>query len=426
MRIDEADRATLSAWESELAARYAALAAAGLKLDVTRGKPNSQQLDLSDQLDGVLGANYRGEDGTDLRNYGGLDVIPEAKQLFAPVLQVPADNVLVGGNSSLTLMWQCALYGMHFGFDGTQSAWRNGGPVRFICPVPGYDRHFGICEHLGIEMVTVPMTENGPDMDAVEALVDSDPAIRGMWVVPRFSNPTGAVCDEATVERCAALGKRAARGFRIFWDDAYAVHALERTAPKLAPVFAACQRAGTEDSVLLFGSTSKITHAGAGVAFLAASAANLAAIRQHMGFSSIGPDKVNQKRHVAFLKDYAGVLEHMDGHAELLRPRFAAVLDTLERELAGTGMGTWSRPQGGYFVSFDTRPGLAKEVVRLAAEAGVKLTPAGATFPYGKDPADSNIRIAPSFPTQAEIEQAMEVFVVCVKLASVRQQLGAA
>lgn len=426
MRIDEADRATLSAWESELAARYAALAAAGLKLDVTRGKPNSQQLDLSDQLDGVLGANYRGEDGTDLRNYGGLDGIPEAKQLFAPVLQVPADNVLVGGNSSLTLMWQCALYGMHFGFDGTQSAWRNGGPVRFICPVPGYDRHFGICEHLGIEMVTVPMTENGPDMDAVEALVDSDPAIRGMWVVPRFSNPTGAVCDEATVERCAALGKRAARGFRIFWDDAYAVHALERTAPKLAPVFAACQRAGTEDSVLLFGSTSKITHAGAGVAFLAASAANLAAIRQHMGFSSIGPDKVNQKRHVAFLKDYAGVLEHMDGHAELLRPRFAAVLDTLERELAGTGMGTWSRPQGGYFVSFDTRPGLAKEVVRLAAEAGVKLTPAGATFPYGKDPADSNIRIAPSFPTQAEIEQAMEVFVVCVKLASVRQQLGAA
>ena len=425
MRIEEADHATLSAWESELAARHAALAAAGLKLDVTRGKPNSAQLDLSDQLDGVLDANYRSDDGTDLRNYGGLDGIPEAKQLFAPVLQVPVDNMLVGGNSSLTLMWQCALYGMHLGFDGPQSAWRNGGPVKFICPVPGYDRHFGICEHLGIEMVTVPMTENGPDMDAVEALVDSDPTIRGMWVVPRFSNPTGAVCDDATVARCAALGQRAAPGFRLFWDDAYAVHALERDASKLAPIFDACRRAGTDDSVLLFGSTSKITHAGAGVAFLAASAANLAAIRQHMGFSSIGPDKVNQKRHVALLKDYAGVLDHMDGHAALLRPRFAAVLDTLERELAGTGMGSWSRPRGGYFVSFDTRPGLAKEVVRLAAEAGVKLTPAGATFPYGKDPADSNIRIAPSFPTLAEIERAMEVFVVCVKLASVRQRLAA-
>ena len=424
MRIDEADRATLTRWESEFAARHAALAAAGLKLDVTRGKPNSAQLDLADRLDGVLGANYRGNDGTDLRNYGGIDGIPEAKQLFAPVLQVPVDNMLVGGNSSLTLMWQCALYGMHFGFDGPQSAWRNGGPVKFICPVPGYDRHFGICEHLGIEMVTVPMTENGPDMDAVEALIDSDPAIRGMWVVPRFSNPTGAVCDEATVRRCAALGQRATPGFRLFWDDAYAVHALERDASKLAPIFDACRRAGTDDSVLLFGSTSKITHAGAGVAFLAASAANLAAIRQHMGFSSIGPDKVNQKRHVALLKDYAGVLDHMDGHAALLRPRFAAVLDALERELAGTGMGSWSRPRGGYFVSFDTRPGLAKEVVRLAAEAGVKLTPAGATFPYGKDPADSNIRIAPSFPTQAEIERAMEVFVVCVKLASVRQRLA--
>jgi aspartate/methionine/tyrosine aminotransferase len=424
VHIDDADRASLAAWEAELAARHAALAAAGLKLDVTRGKPNSAQLDLSDRLDGVLGANYRGDDGTDLRNYGGLDGIPEAKQLFAPVLQVPAENMLVGGNSSLTLMYQCALYGMHFGFAGPGSAWREDGPAKFICPVPGYDRHFGICEHLGIEMVSVPMTDTGPDMDAVEALVDSDPAIRGMWVVPRFSNPTGAVCDDATVLRCAALGRRAAPGFRLFWDDAYAVHALDDEAPRLASIFEACVRAGTADSVLLFGSTSKITHAGAGVAFLAASQPNLAAIRHHMGFSSIGPDKVNQKRHVALLRDHAGVLEHMAGHAALLRPRFAAVLDALERELAGTGMGSWSRPRGGYFVSFDTRPGLAREVVRLAAEAGVKLTPAGATFPYGRDPQDRNIRIAPSFPTLAEIERAMEVFVVCVKLASVRQRLA--
>ena len=424
MRIDEADQDTLSRWETALATRYAELAGAGLALDVTRGKPSAAQLDLSDRIDGVLAGNYRGEDGTDLRNYGGLDGLPEARRLFAPVLQVPEQNMLAGGNSSLTLMWQCALYGMHFGFDGPASAWSGNGKVRFICPVPGYDRHFSICEHLGIEMVTVPMTPHGPDMDAVEALLANDPSIRGMWVVPRFSNPSGAVCDAATVERCAALGRRAAAGFRLFWDDAYAVHALEPAAPRLASLWEACRRNGTEDSVLLFGSTSKITYAGAGVAFLAASEANLRAIRHHMGFSSIGPDKVNQRRHVALLGDFAGLLAHMEGHAALLRPRFAAVLGTLERELGGSGMGSWSSPQGGYFVSFDTLPGLAKEVVRLAANAGVKLTPAGATFPYGKDPEDRNIRIAPSFPTVAEIERAMEVFVVCVKLASVRQRLA--
>lgn len=424
MRIDEADQDTLSRWETTLATRYAELAGAGLALDVTRGKPSAAQLDLSDRIDGVLAGNYRGEDGTDLRNYGGLDGLPEARRLFAPVLQVPEQNMLAGGNSSLTLMWQCALYGMHFGFDGPASAWSGNGKVRFICPVPGYDRHFSICEHLGIEMVTVPMTPHGPDMDAVEALLANDPSIRGMWVVPRFSNPTGAVCDAATVERCAALGRRAAAGFRLFWDDAYAVHALEPAAPRLASLWEACRRNGTEDSVLLFGSTSKITYAGAGVAFLAASEVNLRAIRHHMGFSSIGPDKVNQRRHVALLGDFAGLLAHMEGHAALLRPRFAAVLGTLERELGGSGMGSWSSPQGGYFVSFDTLPGLAKEVVRLAANAGVKLTPAGATFPYGKDPEDRNIRIAPSFPTVAEIERAMEVFVVCVKLASVRQRLA--
>lgn len=424
MHIDTTDRDTLIARERELAQRHAELAGAGLALDVTRGKPSAAQLDLSNGIDGILGGNYRSEDGTDLRNYGGLDGLPEAKRLFAPVLQVPVENMLVGGNSSLTLMWQCVLYGMHFGFAGPQSAWARSGKVRFICPVPGYDRHFKICEHLGIEMVTVPMTEHGPDMDAVEALLASDPSIRGMWVVPRFSNPTGAVCDPQTVERCAALGKRAAPGFRLFWDDAYAVHALEPDAPQLASLHAACVRNGTEDSVLLFGSTSKITHAGAGVAFLAASETNLQAIRHHSSFSSIGPDKINQRRHVTFLKDHAGLLAHMDSHAELLRPRFTAVLDALERGLGGTGMGSWSRPRGGYFVSFDTLPGLAKEVVRLAAEAGVKLTPAGSTHPYGKDPEDRNIRIAPSFPTIAEIERAMEVFVVCVQLASIRQRLA--
>jgi DNA-binding transcriptional MocR family regulator len=404
--------------------RYAALAHKNFKLDLTRGKPSAGQLTLADALDGVLDGNYRAEDGTDLRNYGGIDGIAEAKRLFAPVLQVKPDNMLIGGNSSLTLMYQCALFGMYFGMDGPQSAWRLDAPVRFICPVPGYDRHFGVCSHLDIEMLSVPMLETGPDMNAVEALIDRDRNIRGIWCVPRFSNPTGAVYDATTVERMAALGKRATPGFRIFWDDAYAVHAFESDAPTLSPIMTACERQGTADSVLMFGSTSKITHAGAGVAFMAASETNLAAIRAHLGWSTIGPDKVNQKRHVALLGDFNGLLAHMQKHAALLKPRFDAVLRVLDRELQGSGMGSWLRPRGGYFVSFDTRPGLAREVVKLASDAGVKLTPAGATFPYGKDPADRNIRIAPSFPTLADIESATEVFAVCVKLASIRQRLA--
>ena len=422
--IDQHDHATLVILEQELAARFATLKASGLALDLTRGKPSSEQLDLADALDGVLQGNYHDASGTDLRNYGGLDGIAEAKALFAPVLQAPAANVMVGGNSSLSMMYQALLYCMHFGLSGPASAWSKSGPVKFICPVPGYDRHFTACIHLGIELLSVPLTGKGPDMDAVEALIDADPAIRGIWCVPRFSNPTGEVYDAATVDRIAALGKRAHKDFRVFWDDAYAVHAFDAAAPTLPSLWSACEAAGTTDSVLLFGSTSKITHAGAGVAFMAASGSNLAAIREHLGFSSIGPDKVNQMRHVRLLRDAAGLRAHMDKHAALLAPRFAAVLKALEQGLAGAGMGEWLRPQGGYFVSFDARPGLAREVVRLAAEAGVKLTPAGATFPYGRDRADRNIRIAPSFPSLQDIKAAMEVFVVCVKLASVRQKLG--
>ena len=424
LNIDQYDPAMLMTLEQELAARHATLQASGLALDLTRGKPSSEQLDLADALDGVLQGNYRDASGTDLRNYGGLDGIAEAKALFAPLLQVPAANVIVGGNSSLSMMYQALLYCMHFGLSGPASAWSKSGPVKFICPVPGYDRHFTACIHLGIELLSVPLTGKGPDMDAVEALIDADPAIRGIWCVPRFSNPTGEVYDAATVDRIAALGKHAHKDFRIFWDDAYAVHAFDAAAPTLPSLWSACEAAGTTDSVLLFGSTSKITHAGAGVAFMAASGSNLAAIREHLGFSSIGPDKVNQMRHVRLLRDAAGLRAHMDKHAALLAPRFAAVLKALEQGLAGAGMGEWLRPQGGYFVSFDARPGLAREVVRLAAEAGVKLTPAGATFPYGRDPADRNIRIAPSFPSLQDIKAAMEVFVVCVKLASVRQKLG--
>ena len=417
-------REALAAQESTLAAQYDAFCAKGLALDMTRGKPSAAQLSLSDALDGILAGNYKDAKGTDTRNYGGLDGLPEARELFATMLQVSPDEVLIGGNSSLTLMHTSALFAWLYGPSGAGSAWRAEPGVKFLCPVPGYDRHFGICEDLGIDMVPVAMNEDGPDMDEVERLVKGDAAIKGMWCVPRFSNPSGIVYSDAVVDRIAQLGKLAAPNFRVFWDNAYAVHALHRGAPALASIMDACRRHGTEDSVLIFGSTSKVTFAGAGLAFMGASKANLAVISKHLGKATIGPDKVNQLRHVRFLKDAEGILAHMDGHAQLLQPRFEAVLSTLERELAGTDMGSWTKPEGGYFVSFDTIPGVASTVVALAGAAGVKLTPAGATWPYGKDPADRNIRVAPSFPSLNDIQAAMDVFVCCVKLATVRAWLA--
>ena len=427
MHIETADQAQLKSAEATLSARYAELQARGLSLDMTRGKPSPDQLSLSDAMESILNGNFKADDGTDLRNYGGLDGITEAKDLFAQILEVPTDNILIGGNASLTLMYQSALYAMHFGLNGAESAWHNKAaatPVRFICPVPGYDRHFAICDHLGIEMLTVPMTDTGPDMDAVEALIDSDPSIRGIWAVPRFSNPTGVVYSDETVDRFAQLGKRAHSEFRIFWDNAYAVHTLNADAPQLKSIWAACEAEGTLDSVLIFGSTSKVTYAGAGVAFMGASTANLKALRHHLSFSTIGPDKVNMKRHTNFLRDMPTYLAHMEKHAALLRPRFNKVNDVLTAELGDDGYAQWHLPQGGYFISLDTKPGLAQTVVDMAAAAGVKLTPAGATFPYGKDPANSNLRIAPSFPSVADLETATEVLAVCVKLATVRQKLN--
>jgi DNA-binding transcriptional MocR family regulator len=296
--------------------------------------------------------------------------------------------------------------------------------VKFLCPVPGYDRHFTICRHLGIGMMPVPLRGDGPDMDLVEALVTADRAIKGIWCVPRFSNPTGETYSEAVVERMAALGTIAAPDFLIMWDNAYALHALVDDAQELASLMDACRRRGTENSVITFGSTAKITFAGAGIAFMGASTENLAAFRKHLSCASIGPDKVNQLRHLKLLPDLAALRAQMRQHAALLRPRFDLVLRHLREGLAGTGMGDWTEPQGGYFISFNTLQGLAREVVRLAAEVGVKLTPAGATWPYGKDPEDRNIRLAPSFPGLAEIDRAMQVFVLCVQLASVRQRLG--
>jgi DNA-binding transcriptional MocR family regulator len=312
---------------------------------------------------------------------------------------------------------------MSSGLAGTASAWGNADTVKFLCPTPGYDRHFSICEHLGIEMINVPMLEDGPDMDIVEALVGEDSAIKGMWCVPRFSNPTGCVYSDKTVERIAALGTLASECFIVMWDNAYAVHALTAGAPTLASISEYCKKLGTTDSVFQFGSSSKTTFPGSGVAYLSSSEKNLSALKQHLEYQTIGPDKVNQLRHVRFLKDAPTVAAHMAKHATIVQPRFDAVLQVLETELADTGMGNWTKPAGGYFISFDSLPGLAKEIIQLANGIGVKLTPAGATYPYGDDPQDSNIRLAPTFPSLEDVQACAEAFVVCVKLASVKQKM---
>lgn len=424
MQLDNASVAQLREWESQLTEQYQAILAKKLNLDLTRGKPSAEQLNLSDELDGLLKGNYIAADGTDTRNYGGIDGLPEAKQLGANIMGVEPANVLVGGSSSLTLMFQMMLTAHQFGLKDAASAWKNEGEVKFICPVPGYDRHYTVCDQLGIKMINVPMTSTGPDMDAVEALLKTDKSIKGMWCVPKYSNPTGVVYSDETVERIAKLGQIASANFRVFWDNAYSVHDLTPDAPQLASILEATRRNGTEDSVVQFASTSKITHAGSGVAFVAASAANLAGFKKFLNSCTIGPDKVNQIRHTRFLPNKEALLAHMGKHAALLNPRFDAVLTALSKAFDGTDLGAWEKPVGGYFVSFDTRKNCAKETVRLAAEAGVKLTPAGATYPYGKDPEDRNIRIAPSVPTVPEVVGAMEVFVTCVKLASVKQQLA--
>ncbi len=423
MNLNAASQEQRQAWETELTSQYEAIKAQSLNLDLTRGKPSAEQLSLSDALDGILQGDYTSPSGVDVRNYGGLDGLPEARQLGAEILDLPLDMVLAGGNSSLTLMHQAMNIAYQFGLSGPDSAWRKQGKVTFICPVPGYDRHYSVCEHLGIDMITVPMTANGPDMDAVEDLIRTDNSIRGMWCVPKYSNPTGVIYSDETVQRIAALGKIAHKDFRVFWDNAYAIHDLSDSPQGLANIADACDKAGTTDSVLQFASTSKVTFAGAGIAFLGGSTTNLAGIKHALGFITIGPDKVNQLRHVKFFSETGALAEHMRKHAAIIKPRFASVLKHLEAAFGDNDLGAWERPDGGYFISFDTKPGLAKSVVAMAGEAGVKLTPAGATFPYGNDPDDRNIRIAPTVPTVAQVDTAMEVFVLCVKLASVRQSL---
>ncbi len=424
MHIDELSATELATQLDALQQQYDALKSRKLALDLTRGKPCTEQVALSDPLDGILGGNYRAADGTDVRNYGGLDGLSEARALFARMLQAPPEHTLIGGNSSLTLMYSTIDFALNEGLAGPASAWGNHDTVKFLCPAPGYDRHFAICEHLGIEMITVPLLDDGPDMDQVEALVKADAAIKGMWCVPRFSNPTGCVYSEKTVERIARLGLIAPEHFVVMWDNAYAIHTLYDDAPPLASIHEYCRRHGTLDSVFQFGSTSKITFAGAGVAFMAGSDRNMAALKRHLGFQTIGPDKVNQLRHVRFLADEQTLARHMAAHATIIRPRFECVLEVLNRELQGSGMGVWTAPRGGYFISFNTLPGLARRVVHLADQIGVKLTPAGATYPYGQDPDDSNIRLSPTFPALADVQAAVEAFVVCVKLAALEQRSG--
>jgi DNA-binding transcriptional MocR family regulator len=422
----QSNKQSISELEQNLAAleqQYEQLKSLELALDLTRGKPSTEQVALSDALDGILGGDYRAADGADTRNYGGIDGLPEAKALFSTVLGVAAEEILVGGNASLTLMYQVVEFALTEGLRGPESAWGNSDTVKFICPVPGYDRHFAICEHLGIEMITVPMLDTGPDMDAVETLVKQDESIAGIWCVPRFSNPSGCVYSDATVERLAQLPTIAREHFIVMWDNAYAVHALYDDAPTLAPIAEYCRKHGTMDNVFQFGSTSKVTFPGAGVAFLGSSTDNLDALREHLSFQTIGPDKVNQLRHVRFLKDSNTLAAHMARHADIIRTRFESVLETLQRELAGKGMGSWTTPLGGYFISFDTLPGLAREVIELAADTGIKLTPAGSTFPYEDDPLDCNIRLSPTFPTEQAVKDAVAAFVVCVQLATVRKQL---
>lgn len=424
MQLNTTTPTQLRQWEQSLTDNYHCHQKLSLNIDLTRGKPSIEQLALSDQLDGILAGNYIAADGTDSRNYGGLEGLPEARQLGADMLGVSPEYVLAQGNSSLTLMYQAIYTALHIGFSDPDSAWKQVGKTKFICPSPGYDRHFAICEQLGIDMITVPMTATGPDMDQVENLLSNDNQIKGMWCVPKYSNPTGIIYSEETVERIAKLGKIASNGFRVFWDNAYAVHDLTEAPKALADVMHYCKQYETEDSVIQFASTSKITHAGSGIAFIAASANNLIGFKNMLSRSTIGPDKVNQLRHVRLLPNYNALLSHMQKHAALLRPRFACVLHHLQQAFGNGDLGQWENPTGGYFIAFDTLPGLAKSVVKLAAEAGVKLTHAGATFPYGKDPQNSNIRIAPSVPSLGELNTAMEVFVTCVKLASVRQKLG--
>ena len=407
-----------------LKAEYEKIKGMGLALDMSRGKPGADQLDLSMGMLDVLDSKtaLKSENGTDLRNYGVLDGIPEAKKLMADVIGTKPENVIVYGNSSLNIMYDQVARAEMFGICGN-TPWCKLDKVKFLCPVPGYDRHFAITETFGIEMINIPMTENGPDMDLVEKYVESDSSVKGIWCVPKYSNPEGVCYSDEVVRRFAAL-KPAAEDFRIYWDNAYAMHHLYPDQPvEILDIIEECEKAGHPDMVFEFCSTSKVTFSGSGVAAVATSEKNREWFKKTMTIQTIGYDKINQLRHVKYFGDIEGMKAHMVKMADSLRPKFEAVHEVLEAELGGLEIGQWTDPKGGYFISFYTLPGCAKKVAAMCKDAGVTLTGAGATYPYKKDPEDSNIRIAPSFPTVDEMKLAAKLFALCVKLVSVEKLL---
>ena len=421
----EMSRDELIALKKELESQYEEAKAKGLKLDMSRGKAASAQLDMEmDFLDVInSGSDYKTQAGVDCRNYGLLDGIPEAKKLMGDLMGVPEDQVIVCGNASLSIMYDTVARSMLFGVQGS-TPWCKLDKIKFLCPVPGYDRHFAITEQFGIEMVNIPMTPQGPDMDLVEKYVNNDPAVKGIWCVPKYSNPQGYTYSDETVRRFARLNP-AAPDFRIFWDNAYAIHFLyEDQDDTLLEILSECEKAGKPDMVYEFCSTSKITFPGGGISAVAASKENLEYFKKTMTIQTIGYDKINQLRHVRYFKDINGMKEHMKKHAAIVRPKFEAVLEVLEKELGGLELGTWTKPHGGYFISFHTMEGCAKKVVGKCKEAGVVLTGAGATYPYKKDPKDDNIRLAPTFPSSEDLSTATDLFVLCVKLVSVEKLLA--
>lgn len=424
MQYNDMSKEELLALKESLNKEYAEAKAKGLALDMSRGKPSAKQLDVSLGLLDTINSSsdLKTLDGTDCRNYGVLDGIPEAKKLMADMMGTTPDHVIVYGNASLNIMYDQISRAYTHGILGN-TPWCKLDKVKFLCPVPGYDRHFAITERFGIEMINIPMSESGPDMGMVEEYVSNDASVKGIWCVPKYSNPQGYTYSEETVKRMAAL-KPAAEDFRIFWDNAYVIHDLyDDNKDEIADIISECEKAGNPDMVFEFASTSKVSFPGSGIAALATSANNIADIKKQLTIQTIGHDKLNQLRHVRFFKDINGLKEHMRKHAEFMRPKFEAVESVLEEELGGLGIGSWTEPKGGYFISFDAMDGCAKAIVAKCKEAGVKLTGAGATFPYGKDPKDSNIRIAPSFPTPDEMKQAADLFVLCVKLVSVEKLL---
>ncbi len=422
MTFDALSTDQIQALLDEQTAAYQTLKESGLKLDLTRGKPSPAQLDLSNELLSMPGTDHTDASGTDTRNYGGLTGLTELREIFAPIMQVPLDQVVAGDNASLAMMHDNLVFALFHGVADSEQPWGVEEVIKFICPVPGYDRHFALLEEYGIEMLPVDLLDDGPDVAAVRELV-KDPAVKGMWLVPTYSNPTGAVVSEAVAAELAAL-ETAAPDFRIFWDNAYAVHHLTEEHTKTADILGLCSASGHPNRPVIFASTSKVTFAGAGVSFLGSSAANIEWYLKHLAKRTIGPDKVNQLRHARFLKSVDGVHALMDGHRAILAPKFQAVVDILRTRLGDHGVASWTEPKGGYFVSLDVVDGTASRVIQLAREAGVAMTQAGCAFPYGDDPRDRNIRIAPSYPSPQELEAAIDVLATCVLIAAAEQALA--